>query len=241
MNAYFKEIESLMKKVIHEEQQSVEKIATEMTKRLSLGGIIQLFGSGHSHLIAEEPFFRAGGLVPVRPIIVESLMLHNGASQASANEKDTEFTQTFAGQLDIRPEDVVIIISTSGRNVVPIDVAYIAKESGAYVVSLQSLYYKASEQPSKHHSGSRLEDVVEAVLNTHVTVGDGLLTSEDGMPYAPASGVMANMLLHATFSRVIGIMIESGIEPPIFKSANLDGGSAHNEQMITTYGKRIKF
>ena len=81
MNAYFKEIESLMKKVIHEEQQSVEKIAAEMTKRLSLGGIVQLFGSGHSHLIAEEPFFRAGGLVPVRPIIVESLMLHNGASR----------------------------------------------------------------------------------------------------------------------------------------------------------------
>ncbi|WP_421102738.1 sugar isomerase domain-containing protein [Sporosarcina psychrophila] len=240
MNAYFKEIESLMKKVIQEEQQSVEKIAAEIMKRLSRGGIVQLFGSGHSHLIAEEPFFRAGGLVPVRPIIIESLMLHNGASQASTNEKDPEFTQTFAGQLDIRSEDVVIIISTSGRNVVPIDVAYIAKESGAYVVSLQSLYYNASEQPSKHHSGNRLEDVTEAVLNTHVTVGDGLLLSE-GTPYAPASGVIGNMLLHATFSRVIGMMIESGIEPPIFKSANLDGSSAHNEQMIATYSKRIKF
>ncbi|MBO0587123.1 SIS domain-containing protein [Sporosarcina sp. E16_8] len=240
MNEYFKEIESLMKKVICEEQQSVEEIAAEMTKRLSLGGIVQLFGSGHSHLIAEEPFFRAGGLVPVRPIIVESLMLHNGATQASTNEKDPEFTQTFAGQLDIRPEDVIIIISTSGRNVVPIDVANIAKESGAYVVSLQSLYYNAYEQPSKHHSGNRLEDVAEAVLNTHIPVGDGLLISE-GMPYAPASGVIGNMLLHATFSRVIGMMIESGIEPPIFKSANLDGSSAHNEQMIATYGKRIKF
>jgi len=240
MNAYFREIESLMKKVIQEEQQSVEKIAAEMTKRLSLGGIVQLFGSGHSHLIAEEPFFRAGGLVPVRPIIVESLMLHNGASQASKNEKDPEFTRKFAGQLDIRAEDVVVIISTSGRNVVPIDVAYIAKECGAYVVSLQSLTYNASEQPSKHHSGNRLEDVAEAVLNTHVTVGDGLLLSE-GTPYAPASGVIGNMLLHATFSRVIGIMIESGIEPPIFKSANLDGSSVHNEQMIATYGKRIKF
>jgi uncharacterized phosphosugar-binding protein len=240
MNAYFKEIELLIKKVIQEEQQSVEEIAAEMTKRLSLGGIVQLFGSGHSHLIAEEPFFRVGGLVPVRPIIVESLKLHNGASQASANEKDPEFTRKFAEQLDIRAEDVVIIISTSGRNVVPIDVAYIAKESGAYVVSLQSLTYNASEQPSKHHSGNRLEDVTEAVLNTHVTVGDGLLMTE-GIPYAPASGVIGNMLLHATFSRVIGMMIESGIEPPIFKSANLDGSSAHNEQMIATYGKRIKF
>jgi uncharacterized phosphosugar-binding protein len=240
MNEYFKEIESLMKKVSYEEHQSIEKIAAEITKRLALGGIIQLFGSGHSHLIAEEPFFRAGGLVPVRPIVVESLMLHNGAAQASANEKDPELIQTFAGKLDFRPEDIIIIISTSGRNVVPIDVAYIAKESGAYVVSLQSLNYKASEQPSKHHSGNRLEDVAEAVLNSHVPVGDGLLISK-GLPYAPASSVIGNMLLHATFSRVIGMMIESGIEPPVFKSANLDGNIAHNEQMIATYGKRITF
>ncbi len=123
---------------------------------------------------------------------------------------------------------------------VPIDVAYIAKESGAYVVSLKSLNYKASEQPSKLHSSNRLEDIAEAVLNSRVPVGDGLLISE-GLPYAPASSVIGNMLLHATFSRVIGMMIESGIEPPVFKSANLDGNIAHNEQMIATYGKRITF
>ncbi|HJF32418.1 MAG TPA: SIS domain-containing protein [Sporosarcina psychrophila] len=240
MNAYFTAIELLMKKVIREEQQSVEKVATEITRRLSLGGIVQLFGSGHSYLIAEESFFRAGGLVPVQPIIVESLMLHNGAAQASLNEKDPELTQTFANQLDIRPEDTVIVISTSGRNTVPIDVAYIAKECGAYVVSLQSLQYNASEHPSKHKSGNRLETVVEAILNTHVPVGDGLLTL-DGLPYAPASSVIGNTLIHATFSRVIEMMIENGVKPPIFKSGNLDGSTAHNELMIAAYGERITF
>ena len=93
---------------------------------------------------------------------------------------------------------------------------------------------------SKHSSGHRLEDVVDDVLNTHVPLGDGLLTSGD-LSYAPASSIMGNMLLHATFSRVIEIMIDSGQEPPIFKSSNLDGSTAHNERMMATYAGRIKF
>ncbi len=240
MNPYFSAIETLMKKVFHEEQQSVEKIAAEITQRLSRGGIIQLFGCGHSHLIAEESFFRAGGLVPVQPIFVESLMLHKGATQSSANEKDPEFIHTFAGQLDFRPEDTIIIISTSGRNSVPIDVAYKAKECGAYTVSIQSLQYNGAEQSSKHESGNRLEAVVDDILNTHVPVGDGLITTE-GISYGPASSVIGNTLLHAAFSRVSEMMIESGIEPPVFKSGNLDGSTAHNERMIATYADRIKF
>ena len=240
MHAYFAAIETLMHKVSGEEQQAVEKIAGEIATRLARGGIIQLFGCGHSHLIAEESFFRAGGLVPVQPIFVESLMLHEGATNSSANEKDPAFIHTFADRLDFRPDDTIIVISTSGRNPVPIDVAMKARQCGAYTVSIQSLQYKASEQPSKHQTGDRLEDVVDDVLNTHVPLGDGLLTSGD-LSYAPASSIMGNLLLHATFSRVIEQMIESGQEPPVFKSGNLDGSTAHNERMIATYANRITF
>ena len=240
MNAYFTAIDTLMQEVFHKEEQSIEKIAEEILNGLSRGGIIQLFGCGHSHLISEESFYRAGGLVPVQPIFVEPLMLHKGALQSSENEKDPEFIHTFENQLDIRPEDTVIVISTSGRNPVPIDVALRAKESGAYTVSIQSLYYNGEEHSSKHESGSRLEDVVDAILNTRVPVGDGLLTME-GMRYAPASSVIGNTLLHATFSRVIEMMVERDIEPPIFKSGNLNGSTEHNEQMISKYKNRIKF
>lgn len=240
MNSYFIAIESLMKKVFDQEQQSVERIAEEMAKRLSRGGIIQLFGCGHSHLIAAEPYFRAGGLVPIQPVFVEPLMLHEGAMRSSENEKDAEYIRTFEGEMDIQPDDTLIVISTSGRNPVPIDVAYKAKECGAYTVSIQSLSYTASNQPSKHHSGHRLEEVVDRILNTGVPVGDGLLAWE-GLPYAPASSVIGNALLHATLSRVIEMMIESGIEPPIFKSGNLDGSAEHNERLVAKYGARIRF
>lgn len=240
MNSYFTAIESLMNKVFLEEKQSVKRIADEMTKRLSSDGIIQLFGCGHSHLIAQEPFYRAGGLVPVCPIFVEPLMLHEGAIESSKNEKDPDFIHRFAGQLDIRPEDTVIIISTSGRNPVPIDVAMKAKERGAYTDSIQSLCYSGEENPSKHTSGKRLEEVVNDVLNTHVPVGDGLLET-NGLLYAPASSVIGNTLLHATFSSVIEKMIENGVELPIFKSGNVDGSTEHNEQLVQKFKKRITF
>ncbi len=240
MNSYFTAIESLMKEVFKNEELSIEVIAKEMKKRLERGGIIQLFGCGHSHLISAEPFYRAGGLVPVRPIFVESLMLHEGAFKSSANEKDPAFIHSFEEQLVIHPEDTVIIISTSGRNPVPIDVAEIAKTSGAYTVSIQSLNYSAANHASLHHSGNRLEDVVDDVLNTSVPVGDGLLKWQE-VSFAPASGVMGNILLQATLSRVIEMMIESGTEPPIFKSGNIDGSEAHNKRLIAEYGERITF
>lgn len=240
MNPYFEAIHTLMQEVSHEEQTAIEKVAVEIAQRLTRGGIIQLFGCGHSHLIAEESYFRAGGLAPVQPIFIEPLMLHIGATVSSTNEKDPTFIDEFAELLDFRPDDTVIVISTSGRNPVPIDVALKARQSGAYTVSIQSLYYKASGQISKHSSGKRLEDAVDDILDTHVPLGDGLLTSGE-FSYAPASSIMGNMLLHATFSRVIEIMIGSGQEPPIFKSSNLDGSTAHNERMMATYADRIKF
>ncbi len=240
MIRYFSDIQELLTDVCDKEERSVEKIATEIKDRLDQGGIIQLFGCGHSHLLAAEGYYRAGSLVPVQPIFIESLMLHGGAVESSNNEKNPDFINTFAHRLDFKPQDVVIIISNSGRNPVPIDVALLAKEAGAYTVSIQSLHYNEEEHPSKHKSGSRLEGVVDAKLNTHIPLGDSILSSNDSI-FGPASSVIANVLLHGTFSRVIELMIEDGAIPPIFRSGNLEGNKEHNDKMIEQYSKRIQF
>lgn len=240
LSSYFTAIESLMKKVSQQEQKSVEEVAKEIVNRLTQGGIIQLFGCGHSQLLTAEPFYRAGGIVPIQPIFIESLMLHEGALQSSKNEKNPAFFKTFEAELDFRPEDVVVVISTSGSNPVPVDVANKAKACGAYVISIQSLNYNASNQPAKHDSGHRLEDVVDGILNTDVPIGDGVLTWE-GLAYGPASSVLGNLLLHGTLSRVVEIMVEKGIEPPVFKSSNISGSAAYNAELIAKYEDRIRF
>ncbi|WP_432353512.1 sugar isomerase domain-containing protein [Sporosarcina sp. A2] len=240
MNSYISEITTLLKIVEESSKEPIEHAATKIAERIKRGGIIQLFGSGHSQLLAQEGYFRAGSLACVQPISIGPLMLHEGALLSSENEKDAEFSKTFLTTLDIRPEDVVIIISNSGRNPVPIDVAEYAESQGAYTVSIQSLLYTEEEHPSRHSSGKRLEKMVSVVLDTKVPSGDGIMHI-DGIQCGPASSVSGNALLHALFCESVERMSANGMEPPVFKSGNLEGNATHNDALVAHYSDRIQF
>lgn len=167
-------------------------------------------------------------------------MLHKGAQFSSQNEKDPEFSKSFLSSLDIRPEDIVIIISTSGRNPVPIDMAEYANSQGAYTVSIQSLLYTEGEHPSRHASGKRLESTVSAVLDTKVPPGDGVLLI-GGVQCGPSSSITGDALLHTLFCEIVTCMSANGMEPPVFRSGNLEGNAAHNDALVARYSDRIEF
>lgn len=238
MHSYFKEIQNHLDFVIKHEQQNIEKVAGVIAEKLHSGGVLQLFGCGHSHLLAQEAFYRAGGLVPVRPITIEALMLHTGALTSSRNEKDATIIQQHEKDFDFQPNDVLVVISTSGRNNAPIDAAMLAKRAGITVISLQSLMYW--EQESKHSSGNRLEDIVDFVLDTHIPVGDGLLNYR-GMQYGPASTVIGSTILNALLCQVIERMAGCVNELPVFVSANVASDPKHNDLLIEKYKSRIDF
>ncbi|UOQ91732.1 SIS domain-containing protein [Halobacillus shinanisalinarum] len=212
-----------------------------IAEQLRQGGIIHLFGCGHSSLLAQEPFYRAGGLVPVRPITIEPLMLHQGAVQSSIKEKTVDFVNDYLLEEDIREGDVLIVISTSGRNPAPIDVALFGQKKGAYVIGLMSKKY-ASSQPSRHPSGKRLEQVVDVVIDTQVSVGDSMIEKEGiAQAFAPASSVIGTALIQALFAKTIVCFKELGEAPPIFLSGNIDGVEQHNQSLVEKYKDRIKF
>ncbi|WP_144510422.1 sugar isomerase domain-containing protein [Bacillus sp. FJAT-22090] len=238
MQSYFQNIQQLLNTVIEKEQAHIEKAASIIMEKLREGGIVQLFGCGHSHLLAQDAHYRAGGLVPVKPITIEPLMLHKGALTSSRNEKDPNFIKRYTASFEFKKNDVLIVISTSGRNAAPIDVALLAKEAGIVVLSLQSLEY--SEQLSRHSSGKRLEEVVDFVLNTHIPVGDGLL-SHQGMQYGPASTVVGSTILNTLFCSVIETLSGELDILPVFESANVSSDQSHNDEMIAIYKSRIEF
>lgn len=240
MNSYISEITARLTEAGREAKEPLERAAAQLAGRIAQGGIIHLFGSGHSQLLAQEGFFRAGSLACVQPISIGPLMLHEGALLSSKNEKDPDFSKTFLPSLDIRPNDVVIIISNSGRNPVPIDMAEFANSQGAYTVSIQSLLYTEKEHPSRHTSGKRLEACVSAVLDTKVPPGDGIMHI-DAIQCGPASSVIGNALLHALFCEVVVQMSANGMEPPVFKSGNLEGNDSHNDALVARYSDRIQF
>lgn len=241
MSDYLVKIQALLQEACHTEEHVINRIAAVITARLAKGGIIQLFGCGHSNLIAQEPFYRAGGLVPVMPVYNESIMLHNGAVQASINEKDSAISKEIVKSLSFGEYDTLFVISNSGRNPAPIEVAQSAVSSGVYTVGILSRHYTSESHPSKHHSGLRLEEVVDESLNNHSPAGDGILKTGAQQLYGSSSSLLSIALLNAVLTRVIQLMEKQVIEPPIFMSGNDDNSQEHNEKMVERYRDRIQF
>jgi len=237
MNSYFEEVQALLTIVGEQEKRSIKESVEHISKAVMSDGIIHLFGSGHSHILTEEVFYRAGGLAAIRPIFVEDLMLFKGASRSSQLERQNDLSEKFMHDEDIRPGDVCIVISSSGVNPVPIDVATIAKEKGAFVIGLTSPEY-AKSCSSRHKQKHYLHDVVDLVIDNHIAKGDTLLKSNN-IPFGSGSTVIGAVLLNMIFTQVIQTIIESGETPPVFLSSNIEGADEHNQKIIAKYKTRI--
>ncbi|WP_283153231.1 SIS domain-containing protein [Guptibacillus hwajinpoensis] len=236
---YFNKIRTSLQVIEEKEAVSIERAAVALADSIENGKIIHVFGCGHSHMMAEEVFYRAGGLVPVRPIFIEDLMLHRGGTRSSALERTNGLAREFMADQDIQKGDVVIVVSTSGRNPVPIDVALLSKERGAYVIGLTSR--KASNgQSSRHKEGKYLYDVVDQVIDNHVEVGDAVIQdTENQVSFGSISTVIGMGILNGITVETIHQLIERGITPPVFKSGNVDGSDESNQALIERYKSRI--
>lgn len=236
---YIKQIHALLETVEEQEGAKIKQAAQTIVDRIERGGIVHLFGCGHSHMLGEEVFYRAGGLAPVRVIFHEPLMLHEGAVTSSQIERKNHYAHQFMEKEDVRPEDVVIVISTSGKNPVPIDVALIAKEKGAYVIGLTSSAY--AHEASRHEDGKLLYEVVDLVLDNHIPKGDATMQHPDSsLRFGSASTVIGATIINSVFIEVVSQLIERGHNPPpVFISGNVAGADEHNEKIVAKYRERI--
>ncbi|ANU24247.1 SIS domain-containing protein [Planococcus donghaensis] len=239
IKSYFQQAHERLELVEKNETEAMLSAAKKVATAIQSGGIIQLFGCGHSHILTEEVFYRAGGLVPIKPIFVEPLMLHEGAVQSSQLERQNDYAASFLKDQDFQKDDVVFVISTSGRNPVPVDVALAAREKGAYVIGITSLSYSGS-QTSRHSSGNHLFNSVDLVIDNHSVAGDAVLSYEGvDVPFGPTSTVVGATILNAIFAQAIREMADAGFAPPVFLSGNIDGSDEHNQNLIDTYSERI--
>ncbi|WP_073152600.1 SIS domain-containing protein [Seinonella peptonophila] len=239
MSMYIQQIRKLLDRIEQEGAEAIRRGADKIASAIENGGIVQIFGCGHSHILGEEVFYRAGGLAPVRVIFHEPLMLHEGAVTSSQIERKNDYVDSFIEQEEIRPEDVVIVASTSGKNPVPIDVALSAKEKGAYVIGLTSSAY--ANEPSRHKSGKRLWEVVDLVLDNYVEKGDAMIQHpSSSIRYGSASTVIGATIIHSLMIEVTNRLIENGYNPPpVFISGNVEGADEHNQKLVEKYQERI--
>ncbi|MEO8609507.1 MAG: SIS domain-containing protein [Chloroflexota bacterium] len=240
MQPYFDVIRELLAQAETQNVEALERAADVIAACMEHKGVLHTFGTGHGHILAEELFYRAGGLVAVNAILDPSLMLHVSALSSSHLERLPGYAELVLERYVINAGDVMLIASNSGRNSVPVEMAIAAKARGLMVIALTSLQHSRS-QSSRHPSGKRLFEIADIVLDNCGMVGDAALEIE-GIPgrIGATSTVIGAALLHALVYQAVQKMMANGIEPDITISANVDGSDAHNAPLFAQYRDRLR-
>ena len=234
---YFDAVTTILDVVAASEQATMRRAADAITQTIAAGGMLYLFGTGHSHMMAEEGHYRAGGLAPVCPILITGLMLHESAIVSTRLERTTGVVAAAMERYPLAAGDTLMVFSNSGVNAAPVEMAQIAKARGLAVIAVQSNSYSA--QTAAGAGGKKLADYADIVIDNHLPPGDTLVgLDQAGLKTGAGSTVVGAMILNALLTDVIERIVQSGAEAPIFISANLPGAQAHNERLFERYRGR---
>ena len=236
---YGERIGDLMTTALREEASSLSAAAKVVARAFNADGLLYIFGSGHSHMFAEEAFYRAGGAARVCPVLKPPYMLHEGAVRSTRLEREQgHAAEILSGYPLDATRDCMLVVSNSGANALPIEVATTVRDLGLPVIAITSRAYARSIQ----RPGLRLHDVADIVVDNHCPPGDALVRlSEDGdlPPAGPASTVVGLALLNTIIVEALAQQLDDGRQPDLFVSANIPDASAHNEAMADALCPRI--
>ena len=239
MTAYHEAVVRLIETIASSQVQNLERAAQMVFASLRTGGVFHVFGSGHSHALAEEAYHRAGGLVPVNAIQEAFLTPLTPPRTSGQLERIPGLAKIILDGHDLRPGEVLMVISNSGINAVPVEVALEGKSRGLAVIALMSLRHSQSV-PSRHVSGKRLFEIADIVLDNCGEPGDGAVRYEgfQGM-VGPTSLLAGAYLVNSLACRVVELFLAHGLTPPVYLSANVPGGDEHNRELEARYRGRI--
>ena len=238
INEFEEKISFLLNLINKEEDENIKKAAKLIFEKMKDGKILHVFATGHSHMFAEELFYRAGGLIQVNPILNPFLMQHEGAVSSTKYERLEGVAKIIYEGLDVKEGEVFIVVSNSGINAVPIEMAKILKENKHPLIVLTSK--DASKKlKSRVKDNSHLYEYADVLIDNHVPVGDGVIESLYG-PIGSASSIIGSYIAQRLVLEIISLYEESGIAPSIYHSANVEGGDEYNRKAFEEYKKRIR-
>jgi uncharacterized phosphosugar-binding protein len=240
-NTYLNSLIDLLEKIRDEEAGSLEKAAKMIADAIENGKSIFGFGCTHSSLPIQDIVYRAGGLILVNPMYgpgIASLDVRP-AQITSAIERLPGYAKILLDTYPIKEGDILILVSVSGRNAVPIELAQLAKERGIVVIGVTSIEYTSNVE-ARHESGKKMYDFADIVLDNKAPKGDAIVEVDDfPIKFTPASGVTSNAILHALITATIEELLARGITPPVAIAGNVDGGMEHNYRIWEENKDRI--
>lgn len=240
LERYGEAVREQLEWILRTQAEPIRQAAARVADTVAGGGVVFTFGTGHSHCVAEDAVYRAGGLVPVDAILEPSLTGNQDVTKSEYLERLEGFGRIILEHRRVRPGDLVIVISNSGRNAAPIEVAMEARARGVPVVAITALPYSRAVT-SRHSSGRKLYEVADVVIDTGTPLGDAAIRLEGlAQPVGPTSGVAGMFVVHAVMGTAAEILLSRGITPPVWESGNLDGASERNARHMDRYWGRIR-
>lgn len=236
MFEYVEKITEQLRTVARSQELVIAEAADWFAQAIVKEHIIHAFGTGHSQMVAMELFTRASGLANVNTMLDDLVMSVSGARRGGAIERISGLADILWEKYDIRPGDVLLIISNSGRNALPIELAMRAKKEGIKTVAITSLA-QSKQYPSRHTSGRKLYELVDLVIDNCVPVGDGLMQIDNQLT-GPVSSMAGILLVNTIATEAMKRAVSQGASLPIYHSQNVDGPS--NDELYRKYENRIK-
>lgn len=236
---YFGQVMQVLAHVMETQGKQIEKSAELVARCIKNDGIVYVFGCGHSHIIGEDLFYRAGGLAPVCAMLDSALMLHDGAVKSSCLERMPGLAKPLFERYPMTEKDVLFVVSTSGINSVPVEMAQCAEQAGVPVIAIVSKAYE--NDTSRHPSGKKLHECADIVLDNGVCHGDASVqVGDSGVRSGPISTISACMIAQSIMVQAEENLWNEGITAPVYVSGNISGGMEKNKSLIDAYRSRIK-
>lgn len=245
IQAYYEAITETLRLIHEEETDTIRQAGRIVGDSLASGGLLHVFGTGgHSYIAGEEIFYRAGGLVPVNAILDLGVSLALGAVRSTKVERTPGYARAILDTHPLHAGDVILVVNANGVNAVTIDAALEAKKRGLTVIGITSPACSRGippGHPARHPSNANLADVVDLCIDSKTPLGEALV-SVDGcdQKVGPGSTIANAFILHSIVVSAVQRMVELGMEPPIWKSANAPGGDEANRRHIANFTGRVR-
>lgn len=229
---YLATAQALIERLGTEEWPNIAAAAQLVADALEAERTIHVFGTGHSHMLAEELFYRAGGLVRVSPILFEGLMLHASAPLSTSLERLHGLADALLLDHPVVAGDVLIAASNSGSNAVTSELVLRVRDNGASVIAITSLQHATSAK-ARVTDLPRLHELADVVIDNGGCVGDAAVEIR-GFPkkVAPTSTVVGTAILNAIVAEAVQLLVDRGIAPEVYSSSNTEGGDADNFRFV---------
>lgn len=242
---YFEKCRALID-VVAAQQSDIQRAADWFSQTILVGRMVHVFGSGHSRIMVEEMWPRYGSFPGFNPIVELSLSFHNlvvganGQRQAMFLENVSGLAERILRNFDLNETDSALVISSSGCNIVPIEMAEQFQQRNIKVVAIISRRHSEASS-SKRADGKRLQDFADIVLDTGAPPGDAMVKI-DGLdtPVAPGSTVGGCLLVNAIKAEVAARLTQAGAPPKVLSGAAVMGSERAVELFESAYDEHAR-